>query len=337
MIARHANMRVTFSVRATLISKMKKQTFHAAVAALVCLLAVSCSKQKERSSQPKSQTSNSSEPAVELKAKWSPGKKIVQRMTISARNGSADQQSSRGQQVTDMSWDYSVTTLKQSDDGGHELELEFVSTKIEAKAGDRVYMSFDSAHDDGKETKDPFTPAFRKLVGAKVRYVLGPDGKVKTLDGYDDFMVRIARGSKNSEMLKSMFNQEMLKRLCGWADSLPDHPVRPGDTWKQSIDTTLYGTAKMMIEGKFTFATWEEHNSHKCVKLDYTGTISGNSSGSAQVAIDKGTISGSSWFDPEEGVVVASDLDQVLTIKIGQKGDSGSQKIFQNVTLQLVE
>lgn len=312
---------------------MKNQIQRAALVALVCLLAVSCSKSKQADSKTQTSSSTSSDPAVELKVKWPQGKKIVQRMTISAKNGSADpKQSPRGQQVTDMSWDYALTSVKES-----EVELEFVSTKMEAKAGDRVYMSFDSAHDDGKDTKDPFTPALRKIVGAKVRYILGPDGKVQKLDGYDDFMVRIARGSKNSEMLKSMFSEEMLKRLCGWADSLPDHPVRPGDTWNQKIDMTLYGMAKMVIDGKYTFANWEDHNGHKCVKLDYKGNIAGKSGGAAPFSIDKGTITGSSWFDPEQGVAVAADLDQVMTMKIQQRGNAVSQQILQNVAMQLVE
>jgi hypothetical protein len=242
------------------------------------------------------------------------------------------------QQITEMSWDYSMNPLKQLDNGGHEVELEFTGTKMETKVGDRVYMSFDSAHDTGKDTQDPITPALRKIVGGKVRYTLGKDNKVERVDGYDDFMVRIARGSKNTEMLKGMFSEDTLKRLCSWSDALPDHPVRPGDSWNNSMEMNLYGMAKMVIDGKFTFANWEDHAGHKCVKLDYDGKITGKGkSDAAPFSIEKGTIHGSSWFDPEQGVVVGSDADQTMTINIQQRGNAMSQQMTQNVTVKLLE
>ncbi|MGZ4987395.1 MAG: DUF6263 family protein, partial [Limisphaerales bacterium] len=240
---------------------MKTQTIRFALSTtVVCLLALSCSKSKERAAQ--SQPSSSSGPAVELKVKWTPGKKIVQRMALSTTSQMGQSKNAQGQvtqQVTDMSWDYSINTLKQLDNGGHEVELEFVATKMESRVGDRVFMSFDSAHDTGKDTKDPFTPALRKIVGGKIRYIFSADNKVERIAGYDDFMVRIARGSKNSEMLKSMFNEDMLKRLCSWSDTLPDHPVSPGDSWNNTMEMNLHGMVKMVIKGKFTFVNWEDH------------------------------------------------------------------------------
>lgn len=308
------------------------------IAVVACLLAVGCSKSKSQATQSKASTST--EPAVELKPKWTPGKKIVQRLTTSSSTemGNGKNQQGRSvQQVTDMTWDYSINTLKALDNGGHELELEFVSTRIESKVGDRVYMSFDSAHDSGKEMKDPFTPALRKLVGAKIRYTLGSDGKVERVDGYDDFMVRIARGSRNPEMLKSMFNEESLKQLCSWSEALPNHPVRPGDSWTYSKEMTLYGMVKLAVEGKFTFANWEDHSGHKCVKLDYDGTITGKPIGKVPFSMEKGKIHGSSWFDPEQGVAVASDSDETMTFNIEQRGNSLKQLVRQNITMTLVE
>src|SRR4051812_2997537 len=100
---------------------MKNRTLClAAMAAVACLVATSCSKSNQRAAH--SKPSNSSEPAVELKAKWKPGKKIVQRMALSsaidmggAKNGQ------HAQQLTEMSWDYSMNPLKQLDNGGNEV------------------------------------------------------------------------------------------------------------------------------------------------------------------------------------------------------------------------
>jgi hypothetical protein len=318
---------------------MKNRTLHlAAATAAICLVALSCSKSKDRAGQ--SKASNSSEPEVELKVKWTPGKKITQRMAITATTEMGQSKNRQGQsiqQVTEMSWDYSINPLKELDQGAHQIELEFVATKMESRAGDRVYMSFDSAHDDGKETKDPFTPAFRKLVGGKLRYTIGADNKVQQVDGYDDFMVRIARGSKNSEMLKSMFSEDMLRRLCNWSEVLPDHAVRRGDSWKNSMEMNLYGMVKMVIDGKYTFKDWEDHEGHKCVKLGYTGTITGKGTSGAPFSIEKGKITGSAWFDPEQGLAVGSDSDQTMTINIQQRGNTMKQQVIQNVTMRLVE
>lgn len=318
---------------------MKNRTLHlAAAAALLCFVATGCSKAKSDSKAAQSKSTNSSEHAVELKVKWTPGKKIVQRMAVSSAMNVGGPKAARPiQQVTEMSWDYSMNPLKKLDNGGNEVELEFVGTKMETKVGDRVYMSFDSAHDPGKDAKDPITPALRKLVGGKVRYTFGPDNKIERMDGYDDFMVRIARGSKNTEMLKGIFSEDMLKRMCSSSDALPDHPVSPGDSWNHTMEMNLYGTAKMVIDGKFTFASWEDHNGHKCVKLDYDGKITGKGKGDAPLSIEKGTIHGSSWFDPEQGVLVDSDSDQTMTLNIQQRGNTMSQKMDQNVTMKLIE
>ena len=316
--------------------KTQKPRFAVAILA-VCLVALSCSKSNQRAGP--SKPSNSSEPAVDLKVKWTLGKKILQRMAISSAINLGNPKSTQPiQQVTEMSWDYSMNALKKLDNGGHEVELEFVGTKMETKVGDRVYMSFDSAHDDGKEAKDPITPALRKIVGGKIRYTLAADNKIERVDGYDDFMVRIARGSKNTEMLKGMFSEDMLKRLCSSSDMLPDHAVRPGDSWKHSMEMNLYGSAKMSIDGKFTFANWEDHDGHKCVKLAYEGKMTGKGkSDTAAFSIEKGTIHGSSWFDPEQGLPVSSDSDQTMTINIQQRGNAMSQQMNQNVTIKLLE
>jgi hypothetical protein len=316
---------------------MKNRTLHlAATAALLCFIATSCSKSNKQSAQ--SKPSNSSEPAVELKAKWTPGKKLVQRMALtSAIDLGGPKNQPHAQQVTEMSWDYALNALKKLDNGGYQVELEFVGTKMETKVGERVYMSFDSAHDTGKEAKDPITPALRKIVGGKIRFILGADNKVERVEGYDDFMVRIARGSSNTEMLKGMFSEDMLKRLCSSSDDLPDHPVRPGDSWKHSMEMNLYGSAKMVIDGKSTFANWEDHDGHKCVKLDYQGKITGKGKSDAPFSIEKGTIHGTSWFDPEQGMALGSDSDQTMTINIQQRGNVVPQQMTQNVTIKLIE
>ena len=315
---------------------MRNRTPHLAAAAVaVCLVALSCSKSNQRATQ--TIPSNSSEPTIDLKVKWTPGKKVVLRLAISSTSQMENPKTKKPiAQVTDMSWDYAINTLKQRDDGGHEVELEFVATKMESKVGDRVYLSFDS-HDASKETSDPITPALRKLVGAKLNYTFGPDNKLEKLGGYDDFMVRIARGSKNSEMLKSMFNEDSLKMLCKWADGLPDHPVRPGDTWKNSTEMRVYGMAKIFIDGNFTFNGWEDRNGRKCAKLDFDGKITGKGDDQAPFTIEKGKVHGTSWFDPEQGMLIGSDSDESMTVKIHQRGNTMSQLITQNVTMQLVE
>jgi hypothetical protein len=318
---------------------IKRRTRHFGVAvAAICFLALSCSKSNQRAPESKSSTaSNSSEPAVELKVKW-PGKKAVQRMAItSTAQMNMPKTKQPVAQVTDMSLDYSIIALKQREDGGHEIEVEFVSTKMESKVGDRVYVSFDSQRDSAKQAADVVTSALRKIVGAKLRYVLGPDNKVEKLDGYEDFMVRIARGSKNPEMLKPMFGEDSLKMLCNWTEALPDHPVKPGDTWKNATEMNVYGMAKILIDGTFTFKEWADRGGHKCAKLDFDGTITGKSSPNAPFTIENGTLRGSSWFDPKLGMLVGSDTDERMTVKIQQGRNSMSQQINQNVTLSLME
>ena len=92
----------------------------------------------------------------------------------------------------------------------------------------------------------------------------------------------------------------------------------------------------MVIDGTFTFKNWEDHDGHKCVKLDYDGKISGTKSG-RMPQIESGKVHGSSWFDPEQGVGIGAESDQTMAFKYDLKGKATSQQVRQNVTIRLVQ
>jgi hypothetical protein len=56
----------------------------------------------------------------------------------------------------------------------------------------------------------------------------------------------------------------------------------------------------------------------------------------AVVKIQKGTINGEAWFDPDLGMFVDSDSDQDLTLDITTRTMSLNEHLKQNVELSLL-
>src|SRR5262245_4774437 len=83
--------------------------------------------------------------AVELKMKWPVGNRYTYRMDIDQ-----DIQIKMGQmpnpmhQQVAMGQNYALSVLKDTPEGGHEVEFEFISMEMDMRMNDKPMMSFDS-------------------------------------------------------------------------------------------------------------------------------------------------------------------------------------------------
>lgn len=327
---------------------MKKILFPVSFVVAACCMFAGCSQKEEGGPAKENSTStqmssggssSSGGEAVELKLKWTAGKKYIQHMTM-AQDSEAKMGQRSMQQHMEMTSDYSVSALKSLPDGGTDLELEFTAQKMEVDAGGQT-LHFDSASDPTEDAGNPLAATLRKMVGAKIHYLTDANGKVQKVEGFNEFLDRLGASSPQAAMMKSMFNEDTLKQYADFGRGLPDHPVKPGDTWPLKLQMPVGPVGELTLNLNYTFKGMEQHDGHNCALLDYTGTLSStpleNTNGMA-LNIENGKISGTTWFDPDLGMVIETASDQSMDIKIGgSTGQTITSSVTQKTGLKLSE
>jgi hypothetical protein len=311
--------------------------------AAACLLA-GCSKSSNNpGGNGASKSAGGAGSPIELKAKWTAGKKYLHEMdmhqdmqiTMPGTSAPAHQQ-------MDMQQKFSISVLKERPEGGVELELEFVGEKVSSKMGNRQIMNFDSASSPAHDGADPGAAIFRKIVGAKIRFLTDADGKVEKVEGYDEFVDRISGsgGPAGQMILKGMFNEDTLKQYGTGAQGLPDHPVKIGDSWPFHMDMPAGPIGNLKMNFQYTFTGWEKRDGHNCALLSYTGTMSSEPSTNAAAmsfSIKSGDITGKTWFDPELGANIGGTTDQTMDFDMNMGGQKTDSTMKQNIVVKLVK
>ncbi len=262
---------------------------------------------------------------VELKLKWPPGNRYVQRMELlqdSTMSG-AQMPKPMKQHVT-MGQEYSLTALKARDGGGSEVELEFLAAEMEVSMGERVVMNFDSKGEAGAdEAQNPIASTFRKMIGSKLKYLFNASNRVEKIEGIQEFTDQMTRTAppQARAIFQSMFNEDYLKQLVDLGQGLPAQPVKPGDKWPVNSEVSMGPMGTLLTAMDYTFKGWEQHEKHNCAVLDFTGTVkskdgAGSSLMGMTMVLDNGTVSGKGWFDPELGMIVDAAINEVMTMRM---------------------
>ncbi len=283
---------------------------------------------------------------VELKLKWREGEQIVQNMEM--KQASEMQLPTSGEpmkQQMDMGQDYSLTVLKAEPDGGHDIELEFLGMRAKMSMGGKVMAEYDSTNKAAGGADNPMGQTLGKLVGAKIEYVLDASNNVIRLQGVDDLLARISSGADAAAAapLKSMFNDDYFKQMMSQSKYLPPKPVQPGDSWPVQIDMPLGPVGTLIMDFTYTFQSWETHDQRNCARLDFKGTLKAkpsDKSASQPVSIANlnGALSGTSWFDPDLGMIVDSkmkqDMNMVMSMNMGT-AQTMTNHMIQDMTIRV--
>jgi hypothetical protein len=213
---------------------------------------------------------------------------------------------------------------------------------MDAKMADKVVMSFDSSSDEKNDTGIPGASALRKLTGARITFLTDANGKVEKVEGMNELLNRMGSsgGPQMQAMIQGMFNEDTMKQYVS-SDGLPGKPVKIGDTWPSKVEIKLPSIGTLVTTMNYKFQGWEQHGDRRCAVLEFTGEIA-TKTGHDQVApmnmtIEKGTVSGKSWFDPEAGVTVDAYYDQDMTMGMKVQGQSISTAINQKIKTKLLE
>jgi RNA polymerase sigma factor (sigma-70 family) len=148
--------------------------------------------------QPQSSSKKSRCPAapmergpVEMQMKWQAGKKyVMHRETIQTTETKPPNQPKSVKQVQKMTQDFNLSLVRELDNGGQQLQLEFESLAMEVGDGERKLFSADSTQDSALDAKNPVGARLRKMVGARLQYFINANGKVEKMEGYPELVNR---------------------------------------------------------------------------------------------------------------------------------------------------
>ncbi len=274
------------------------------------------SKSDEKSTQ-ETKAAASTQPA-ELTAKWPVGNRYTERLQV---NQTVDTTMAQAQkpvsQIVKLEQEFALDVVKE-----RELEMEFLSAEMEVTAGGKVVANLDTKSEAGAaEANNPLAESFRQLVGTKLKCLLDASNKVQKIEGLKEFIEKASTASPRNArpMVRSMFNEDYFKQIVE-RDWLPNKTVKPGDSWPVKMELSAGPLGKIKTDLKYTFKSWEAHDKRNCVLLEFTGTLAPvKTAATNQLAmmptLDGGTVSGKTWFDPEAGAPIESDIDQTMNMK----------------------
>jgi hypothetical protein len=87
----------------------------------------------------------------------------------------------------------------------------------------------------------------------------------------------------------------------------------------------------MQVSLIYVFKGFESRNDQRCALLEFNGLLKGKpgreaASPNLRMSVDEGSTSGKSWFDPDIGIVIASEIEQdmKMQLEIGMPQSPGS-------------
>jgi hypothetical protein len=288
---------------------------------------------------------------ADLKLKWPVGSRLVYRMEM--KQSTEMQPPGAPQKVkqeTNMTQEFAISSLKATDSGGRELELEIMSQKLEVKMNGATMMSLDTKSPES--ASNPAFAAVTKLVGAKLKYLTNADGGVEKMEDFDEFLAKAAAGSPPQvlEMLRGMLGDKNTSQIASLGNQLPAKPVKIGESWSRQTDLSLGAIGTFAISSKITFSGWEKRGDANCALLETEGTMSskaGDKPGlmGMKITFDSGKMSGKTWFDVANGRPLETAMHQEFNLKMEMPNPQGANKenirmtmpMIQDIAMKLVE
>lgn len=298
---------------------------------VLCAAAAACKKKPaEPAAEPVAEQAPpppKEEPPVELKAKWPVGKRFVLNnesvqetvITNSAVPAPMRIESSQSQELA-------LSVVKEREGGGREIEVEFLGFKFDSRQPGGAAMRFDSASDPKGDKTNFFGAALRKLIGAKVKYLTGPDGKVEKVEGVEELVKKAVSGTPTSiaTIMRPMLTEENLKKWGITSIGLPDKPVKPGEMWPVNHTMTLPAFGTLVLDLTCKFRGPEDHSARKCAAIEFTGSVSNiiakpasatPQNAPAAVTFEDGVTSGQIWYDLASGMILENAGEMSFTIR----------------------
>ena len=300
----------------------------------LCALA-GCSKNKQAPFQKEPRiTGSASDAPVLLKAEWRNkhlyGIILQVEESTQVRNRNTDEDFSRD---VKFRLDFNAEANATRRGTNQSLGLDLTGLMFELIRGDVPLIHYDTRSkvallEDDQRTTD----ALDRLIGSKWRYTVAVGGTVLSAE-----VEANTPSSKALDADKGVLGLGLVKRLftphffrpfleLGW---LPENPVKIGDSWPVERVFNAGTVGSVQFNGKCTFRGWQDNQGKRCARLDLNGDLMPVSKlaaklgriirGSGGNELEKGTMSGKIWFDPDQSLPVQSITDLNMTTVINQR------------------
>ena len=256
------------------------------------------------------------------------GMKMTQESTVAVGGQDVEQK-------MNMAMKYSMTVTQHDDGKRKRAVFRYGRIAMEANTAGQT-LAFDSDKPDDGPAAAPFA-SLRALVGKEVSMLLDENDKVLDVENFEEVMKEVS-SSPAGKMLGQFFNKESMKEMIqgSMLRSLPDHPVKPGESWPLSFNAKMGPMASIAAKGTYTYNKPVEHEGHRCALIGFAATmdmdmdfakIAGAAAGDdAQAAeaikkmdlkISDTSMTGNVTFDAELGT--ARLLEMVTKLKMTMK------------------
>jgi hypothetical protein len=284
---------------------------------------------------------------VELKLKWPPGKHYV--VDFDFKQNAAYLLRGRTNTIKEdftMGNQFGRTVLQETPDGGHEMELEFLSARMGIKMGDQTILDYNSANQSAADQTNEVAAVFGKIVGSKIRYFLNASNDAECLEGVGELVQRIKSVPQADPLagdIKNIYSAAFFEALTNASPFLPRQAVQPGDTWSSHFEHPVTNWGIEVWDYKVVFLNWEMHENHNCARLELQGIMKvkpdPNSKRDETTYHPRdGIAEGVAWFDPELGQIIETDIKNDVNVDkktpVNPNGTPGAAEQMQTITTQ---
>lgn len=366
-----SNNSLPYLVSLAMFNRLQRISAHLIVATCAATLLVGCNKKSgdaaSNSSKETAITGKPTDAPVAITPAWKSGNKYAMRLerTQTGRLGPMGMGGRRGQQANDApvetvyAQEYTLT-ITNAADGKRGAELEITGIELQSGRGEETLINYDSQNkaaprEQGNPISTAIVGALDKLVGGKVRYLLGEDGKVQKVDGIDELFAR-ADGTNTqrgpfapSRFLRNAISEDTFKQMVEISGA-PGKDVKVGESWpfSRKLDAPIIG--KLSIDITNTLRGWQEHEGKKCARVEFTGVVTGSGGTNGpggRVSLSDGQVAGHYWYDPEIGLSRELQMNQSYTVHASGVGggrnnpnagtNSFSVPVKESVSMKLLE
>jgi len=289
---------------------------------------------------------------VELKQRWIAGKMYYQTMQTTQTSSFAVAGQNMEQSVT-TTMEISQAVRPQADGKGKRMTLKYERVAMEMSLSGQK-MGFDSSKPN--EGNDPLglSKTLGGMVGKDLQILLNEKDEITGIENYDDFIKQLAASPVPGMDMSKMFSKDSITQMMkGQAlQSLPNHPVKAGDTWPFTTNVELPQLGKVGIAGTYTLKGMGSFEGNPVAQIDADAKISMDFSGAtgaqpgvSQLAqlgmkVENGSLKGTIQFDPKLGVARDTQMTQELTMTMKNPTDPSAKitvPIKQNIEMKLTK
>jgi len=278
---------------------------------------------------------------IVLKTKYTPGTYVS---TMSTHMDTVTQMA-QGMSITQKVKMLIITEIAVQKPGPEGQKIEMTYKRIKQSiTGGPISMSYDS-EDPPDQQDSMLSGIYKGLLGTKLTMLLGPDGRVVEVRGFDEMWGKLAKESPGAAnimaQMKKQFGQQTLEQTVSAADQyLPGKPVAKGESWvvahKQEIP--MMGLVDVTQNCKLTDII--KTPAGKIAVIDISSKIASDTpatmpaESTMPVSISKTDIrqSGTMKMNVKLGMMTQMKLDQKSLIEMQGPGAAGDSPTRMTVT-----